>query len=119
MRNKYFLKLASVVLLVMCTITGAQALSLSRYATASKLKTGRWVKIQIPESGIYELTTAELSEMGFSDISKVRVYGNGGYQQSEVLDGSMPDDLVQVPVQRYGDKICFYAKGPVSIKLET
>ncbi|MBO4814709.1 MAG: type IX secretion system sortase PorU [Muribaculaceae bacterium] len=119
MRNKYFLKLASVVLLVMCTITGAQALSLSRYATSSKLSNGHWVKIQIPESGVYELTNEELMAMGFSNPSSVRVYGNGGYVLSEVLDGSVPDDLVQVPVQRYGDKICFYAKGPINIKLET
>lgn len=114
-----FLKHLCMVLMLLTTVTAAQALSLSNYASTSKLANGKWVKIQIPESGVYELTAAELSEMGFADITKVRIYGNGGYMMSEVLDGSAPDDLVQVPLKRYGNKICFYAKGPVSFTLES
>lgn len=114
MLKKNFLKFAGMVLLAMGAISSAQALSLSTFTTTSKLANGHWVKIQIPESGVYEITYDELRDMGFNNANSVRVYGCGGYMLSEVLDGSQPDDLVQVPVQRYGDKLCFYAKGPVS-----
>ena len=114
MLKKNFLKFVGMVMLAVGTLTSAQALSLSTYTTTSKLANGHWVKIQIPESGVYELTYDELRDMGFSNANNVRVYGCGGYMLSEVLDGSHPDDLVQVPVQRFADKMCFYAKGPVS-----
>ena len=114
MLKKNFLKFVGMLLLAVGTLTSAQALSLSTYTTTSKLANGHWVKIQIPESGVYELTYDELRDMGFSNANNVRVYGCGGYMLSEVLDGSHPDDLVQVPVQRFADKMCFYAKGPVN-----
>lgn len=114
MLKKNFLKFAGMLSLAVGTLTSAQALSLSTYTTTSKLSNGHWVKIQIPESGVYELTYDELRDMGFGNPSNVRLYGSGGYMLSEVLDGSQPDDLVQVPVRRFDDKMCFYAKGPVS-----
>ncbi len=96
---------------------GAWAFSTSQYASTSKLASGKWVKIQVSESGVHEITAQELAQMGFSDINAVRVYGNGGNMISETLDGSAPDDLKQVPVARYSGKLCFYAKGPVKYNL--
>ncbi|HAO63857.1 MAG TPA: hypothetical protein DCQ91_07835, partial [Porphyromonadaceae bacterium] len=94
------------------------AFSISHYATNSKLATGKWVKIKVTNTGVHEITAEELSAMGFSNISNVRIYGSGGQLISEVLNGDAPDDLVKVPVWRNANKICFYAKGPLKFKLD-
>ena len=103
-----------LVLLACTTALTASAFDASKYATTSKLASGKWVKIAIPESGVYQLTYDELAQMGFSSPQNVRVYGKGGNVLSEVLDGTATDDLTQVPVSRYNSKICFYAQGPVT-----
>ncbi len=108
----------AILLQLCCAIAmPAGAFSASQYATTSKLAQGKWVKIAIPQSGVYELTYDQLSEMGFSSPLNVRVYGSGGYMLSETLSGNADDDLVKVPVSRYNNKICFYAKGPVAMSM--
>ena len=104
------------MLALLCAST-AGAFNTSIYATQSKLSTGKWVKISIPENGVYEITYTELREMGFTNPSKVHVYGKGGNRISEKLDGSATDDLNQVPILRTGNKICFYGNGPVAFTL--
>ena len=49
-----------------------------RYAPHSVLAQGSWVKISVKEEGIYQITDAELRNMGFSDPTKVKLYGYGG-----------------------------------------
>ncbi|MCQ2287976.1 MAG: type IX secretion system sortase PorU [Muribaculaceae bacterium] len=106
--------------MVCCTIAaGAHALPASHFATSSKLASGRWVKIAIPADGVYEITAAQLKEMGFADINNVQVYGNGGHMLSEVLTDDLPDDLNPVASIITDGKLCFYACGPVDIKLNT
>lgn len=107
-----------VIILLASTSLSASAFSASKYATTSKLSSGQWVKISIPEDGVYQITSRELIKMGFSNINDVKVYGAGGHPISEVLDGSAPDDLVQVPSKIVGNKIVFYGCGPVSYTLE-
>lgn len=88
-----------------------------RYASHSVLATGSWAKIRVPESGVYELTEAVARRAGFSDLSKVRVYGYGGNLQNEVLNGETlanTDDLKEVPTCTVNGHRLFYAKGPVS-----
>jgi len=108
------LQLVCVALMALCCGFSAGAFKLTQYATTSKLATGYWVKITIPESGMYEITYDELQEMGFNNPSKVKVFGSGGSRISEVLNGTAPDDLIRVPILRYGDKICFYGRGPIA-----
>ena len=70
-----------------------------RYAAHSKLQSGRWVKISIKQDGMYRLTRSALKNMGFSNPSKVRLYGYGGHLQDEVLfKGIEYDDMVEVPL---------------------
>ena len=88
-----------------------------RYASHSVLREGSWVKIRIPESGIYELSEALIRKAGFSDISKVKLYGYGGALQPESLTGDYlmeTDDLQEVPVCTVGGKRLFYGVGPVT-----
>ena len=107
-----------VIILLASTSLSASAFSASKYATTFKLSSGQWVKISIPEDGVYQITSRELIKMGFSNINDVKVYGAGGHPISEVLDGSAPDDLVQVPSKIVGNKIVFYGCGPVGYTLE-
>ena len=88
-----------------------------RYAEHSVLQSGKWVKIRVTETGIYQLTATLIRKCGFSDISKVKVYGYGGALQPEKLTGDYlknTDDLKEVPICIVGDKRLFYAIGPVS-----
>ena len=101
---------------MMCA-SQAGAFDASVYATQSKLATGKWVKISIPENGVYEITYNELRQMGFTHPARVHVYGTGGNRISEKLDGSAPDDLKQVPILRTNNKICFYGNGPVAFTI--
>ena len=117
MRILFRLQVACLALLALLCASTAGAFNTSIYATQSKLSTGKWVKISIPENGVYEITYTELREMGFTNPSKVHVYGKGGNRISEKLDGSATDDLNQVPILRTGNKICFYGNGPVAFTL--
>ena len=89
----------------------------SIYAAHSVLASGRWVKIRVPASGIYQLTPQLVRQAGFSDINKVRIYGYGGNLQKERLlksDLAATDDLPEVESVVAGDRRLFYAQGPVS-----
>ena len=63
----------------------AGAFSPDIYPETSPLATGKWVKVAVPKSGLYRLDAASLRAMGFSDASRVRVYGNGGGRISDIL----------------------------------
>jgi len=113
MRKLLKLQLVCVVMLALLGAGHASAFSTSQYATSSRLATGKWVKITIPEDGMYEITYDELRAMGFNNPALVKVYGNGGNRISELLDASAPDDLQAIPILRKSNKICFYGRGPV------
>ena len=118
MRESTKLRLACwMTLMVILGVGTAGAFNASSYVTQSRLATGRWVKVTIPESGIYEITYDELREMGFTNPEQVHVYGQGGNRISEVLNGSATDDLKAVPILRTNNKICFYGNGPVSFSM--
>lgn len=118
MRKSRLTSFLAVVAMCFGITQSAMAFSTSHYATTSKLASGKWVKIKVTNTGVYEITADELMEMGFSSPENVRIYGSGGQLISEVLNGDAPDDLVKVPVWRSADKICFYAKGTVRFKLD-
>ena len=114
---KLTMKFVCLALMALFATNSASAYNPSRYATTSKLATGKWVKITIPESGMYEITYDELTQMGFSNPANVKVYGSGGNRISEVLNGSAPDDLSLVPILRKNNKICFYGNGPIAFTI--
>ena len=105
--------------LALCSQLAASAFSSNKYASTSRLASGKWVKIALTKSGMYQITYDQLAEMGFSDPSKVKVYGHGGSLMSELLDGNAIDDLQQVAIGRSNNKIYFYANGLVKMTLNT
>ena len=58
----------------MPTRAGTDASAAERYASHSVLATGRWAKISVPSTGIYQLTDELIRKAGFSDLSKVHVW---------------------------------------------
>ena len=86
----------------------------SKYATSSALASGKWVKIQIEDRGIYKLTYADLQGMGFSDPAKVSVHGYGGCMLDEDFSNPYIDDIPAVPVWRGDDYLLFYGCGVIN-----
>jgi len=105
--------LSVLLLLTFGTIAKAQG----RYAEHSVLREGNWAKISVAETGFYALTDALIKKAGFSDASKVKIYGYGGALQPEKLTGEYltdTDDLHEVPTCIMGGKRVFYGIGPVN-----
>ena len=89
----------------------------SRYASSSVLASGNWAKIRVSQTGVCQLTDAVIRQAGFSDLSKVKVYGYGGKLQNETLSEAnliAYDDLKEVPTCTVNGRKLFYAQGPVS-----
>ena len=87
------------------------------FALHSVLSSGRWAKISVPETGVYQLTEQLVRRAGFSSLSKVKVYGYGGALQPEVLSNDYiraTDDLQEVATCTVGGRRLFHAVGPVS-----
>ena len=104
-------RILCVLLFVFGLLTSAWADS-GRYASESVLNSGKWVKIQVAEDGIYKLTAADLKKMGFSNLDKVAVYGYGGWPLDEDFSTTYIDDVPEVAVWRSADYLLFYGKGP-------
>ena len=100
----------------------ASAENTQLYAAHSVLSSGRWAKIRVPANGIYNLTADVVRRAGFSDLSKVRIYGYGGNLQNEKRSSAYLkefDDLKEVPSCLIGGKRLFYGRGPVSWESNT
>ncbi|OAV75096.1 Peptidase family C25 [Bacteroidales bacterium Barb7] len=83
-----------------------------RFAPQSVLAEGKWVKIEVKETGIYKLSYKDIQDMGFARPEQVSLYGYGGWSLEENLSGYI-DDLPAVPVWRGADYLLFYGRGVV------
>ena len=114
---KYLSRQVMCLALLVCCVFTASALDKSFYAESSKLATGKWVKISVTESGIYQITAEDIRAWGLgSDLSKIHVFGYGGAPLSETMNTNYADDLPQMPIVRTTDRILFYGQGPVTWK---
>lgn len=95
---------------------GSEASSSARYTDSSVLAQGRWVKIRVTETGVYQITHKELAAMGFNNPEKVRLYGQGGRMLAEKNIHECVDDLKEVPLYRRASDVLFYAHGTVTWK---
>lgn len=102
-----------LVLLALALVANAQ----SRYAEHSKLATGKWVKIRVADEGVYQLTSAALKNMGFSNPDKVSLYGYNLPFLPEALIENLDDDLTEIPLYRKSDGTAlFYSCGTTQWK---
>lgn len=121
-RNKKYQKLVSFMLKVESKAISKRnrakrAPAGQRYADHSVLAEGTWVKIRIPETGIYQLSSDLIQKAGLSNNSKVKIYGYGGALQPEKLTPEYlteTDDLQEIPTCTVGGHRLFYAVGPVT-----
>lgn len=105
-------RLFYTILISFCLLASVWADS-NRYASSSVLSAGKWVKVQVAEDGIYKLTLSDLKKMGFSDLNKVAVYGQGGWPLDEDFSkAAYVDDLPEVAVLKGSDYLLFYGRGP-------
>ena len=93
-----------------------------QYKEKSVLSSGTFVKIRVPQSGIFKLTYEELSGWGLNP-SQIRILGYGGAVLNENFNTKRIDDLPEVPFYVHlgsdnafnkGDYILFHAQGPIS-----
>jgi len=112
---KYFARFVMCMTLLVAIAVPAHAFDKSFYADSSKLATGKWVKVAVTESGIYQITADDISKWGLgSDLSKIHIFGYGGAPLSETMSNNYGDDLPPVPVVRTDNRILFYGQGLVT-----
>ncbi len=85
----------------------------SETLTNSILSKGKIVKIRVPDSGVYQITHAELRRMGFTNPESVSLYGYGGYLLSNSFADHPAHDLPEIPLLRTSNAVLFYARGPL------
>ncbi|MCM1067409.1 MAG: type IX secretion system sortase PorU [Muribaculaceae bacterium] len=104
-----------MLLLALATllVTGeASAFPATTYTESSRLADGRWMKVSVDADGVYLISTSTLRSWGFSDPSKVHVYGYGGRRLPDILDAdTYLDDLPQVQSVVTDRGIIFYGLG--------
>lgn len=129
--DKYYKLLSCKLTLVKTPINNADSLrakaraftvgataEASRYKAHSVLSQGRWVKIRVKDEGVYSLSRSFLSQLGFSDINRVKLYGYGGRILTDIISygsyiNSDYDDLEEVPLYRRTNDLLFFAEGTV------
>ncbi len=118
MRIKSFI---ATICLILLSLTNQAFAGIYTYAENSLLANGKWVKIKLVNTGVYKLTYTDIKAMGFTDPSKVRVYGFGGAMMKEQFNSPKADtktngDLPEVPVYQGNEYILFWAQGVISWK---
>ena len=111
MTDRHILSPAHILLALLLMLCGtvASALPTDHYASSSRLAQGRWMKVRIDTDGLYRIPASTLRSWGFSDISRVRVFGYGGRRISNVLSASeYIDDLPMAPCELTDRGLVFY-----------
>lgn len=112
------LRILYTLLISICFFTSVRADG-SKYAAKSALSSGKWVKVQVEEDGIYKFSYADLRSMGFSDPAKVSVHGYGGWLLDEDFSKPYIDDVPAVATWRGDDYLLFYGRGVVAWSCDT
>jgi hypothetical protein len=88
------------------------------FAQSSLLASGKWHTIKTTNEGVYKITYADLMALGFSDLSRIRMFGNNQGQLSYYNDDPSYDDLREIAIDiskgtdgifNEGDYLLFYS----------
>ncbi len=82
-----------------------------KYATSSRLSSGKWIKISTAGAGIHKIPYSTLSGWGFSNPAQVQIYGHGGRMVPLANSEERPDDLPEIAVWHRGNALYFYSPG--------
>jgi hypothetical protein len=104
-------------LLIGCCFT------LPGWGQVGMLSKGNWVKIAVPNEGVYQLTGAQFKAMGFTgkvNANQVQLYGMDLSILSEKVPNALPDSLTEIAIDMQDggdgtlddqDQFLFYAQG--------
>lgn len=115
---KRFLEI-SVLLMFLSGILYAQRTK-DNYSSGSVLSSGQWFKIAVSSEGVYRIDFSKLKQLGLTNPSNPKIYGNNAGQLSYYNDDPKPDDLKEMPVYlntgndgifNEGDYLLFFAEG--------
>jgi hypothetical protein len=82
-----------------------------KYSAASRLSSGKWMKISTTEAGIHKIPYSKLSSWGFSNPSQVQIYGHGGEMVPMANNAERPDDLPEIALWHHDNALYFYSSG--------
>lgn len=90
------------------------------FKPTSRLESGRWVKVEIDKTGLYQISYEQLREMGFEIPEKVGVYGRGGALlptnfSTTTDEEAYNDDLSPMAVIHDNNSLYFVARNTESI----
>lgn len=100
-----------IITAITCLLIILPLFATINFKNESVLSKGKWIKIEVTDAGVYELSYSTLKKYGFSNPNKVKVYGKGGNVLSEDYLLPRMDDLEQTPTMHKNNKIYFYTKG--------
>lgn len=107
-RNIY-IHIVALLIAVLLPREQASALPLDTYAAGSILAEGSFVKIAVEEDGLYCIPATTLRSWGFSDPSRVRIYGYPSRRIPDALtQANFVDDLPQVQSMVTDQGVVFY-----------
>lgn len=114
-RSAGLLVRAVVALFAVFAAGQAFGFDLSTYAEKSKLSSGKWVKVSVSSTGMYQIPEATLRNWGL-EPSKTKVYGYGARRVPDYMQlSTFADDVPQTPSEYVsGRGVYFYAEGPVT-----
>lgn len=106
-RQSLILKSFLTVFLLIFTLHLSAA---RKFASSSRLSSGKWVKIRVDSSAVYSIDFATLRQWGFPAPEKVRIYGYSALEHSPKLS-TAPDDIPEIQSVVLDDRILFYGEG--------
>lgn len=83
----------------------------SLLAQVSVLSSGKWIKLEILEEGLYKISYKKLSELGFANPENVRVFANDFGMLNFYNNEPKPDDLREKSVFFENGFLYFFSRG--------
>ncbi len=115
------ISLISLLACILHNLSAAIYTDTYTFATQSPLASGKWIKVEVEQEGIYEISYDELKAMGFANPSAVSIYGEGGAKRGlnmgEAGQRFVEDNPPQIPVLHKNNKIYFYGRGICTVEL--
>lgn len=116
MNLKYLLAIIPCTIVALTTM-GALSFPKQYFAEHSTLASGKWVKISVDSTGIYELPDTLLARLGFDDPSRVAIFGHGAMpKEAQFINNKgtviVDSNLHAVPRLLHNGKLLFYGIGP-------
>ncbi len=114
--------------LILISLHSYSQTSKNEFASGSVLSNGKWFKMAVTSDGIYRIDYSKLKQLGLSDPSNPRIFGNNFGQLSFYNDDPKPDDLKEIAVMLVkgtdnifndGDYLLFYGEGTNHWKYKT